>query len=315
MPIMDRRNNIQQLYTELTTSLFDIRCEALVNQALKQSVQAEDLVVLPNGHFFREYRKDLLAVDRIEDARRFEMLQLRLSRIGLYDLLPEGLFHQPSPGNQIGSVAEMAAASKLDKKKENSARKFFQPLEHSFFLQRVQLEATEEKLLEGINGHLLNDYFFQFWKFPEALPKNAAAMFVLLLPYAHVIAGNLPLMQDCLEILLLEKVSITQYHPGLSFADGDAAGLGTGLLGNDLVCGQSFQEDYPCLRYTIGPLQHASPASYIGGGTNEVLLQVFNDYFAPVEADITIDVELNPEEAIIRLAAGEAPILGYSTTL
>jgi hypothetical protein len=312
---MDRMQDIERLYRELISGLCDVRTEAVMNQALKSQVRPEDFVILPNGHFYREYRQDLMGVDRLEDNRRYDWLQLRLSRIGLYDLLPEGLFHQSSPGNRQHSAAEMAAASKLDKKKENSVRKFFQPLEHQFFLQRIQLEAAEEKLLEGIDGHLLNDYFFEFWQLPKGLPLKAGALLVLLLPYAHRISGNLDLMQDCLEILLHEQVAISTYRPGTSFADSAPPGLGNAMLGNDLVCGQTFEEDYPCLLYTIGPLQHTSPASYIAGGEQELLLQVFNNFFAPVEADIRIDLEIDPAKAAIRLSGEESPILGYSTTL
>ena len=312
---MDRRTTIEQLYHELTTGMFDIRGEALMNQGTKTHVHPDDFVVLSNGHFFREYRKDLLGVDRIEDSRRYDWLQLRLSRIGLYDLLPEGLFHQPTLGNHLGSAAEMAASSKLDKKKEMSVRKFFQPVEHQFFLQRMQIEAMEAKLMEAINGQMLNDYFFDFWQFPPGLSPRAGAMMVLLLPYAHRISGNLGLMKDCLEILLYEHVKMETYRPGPSFFDSEPVGLGAGSLGNDFVCGRSFDEDYPCLRYTIGPLQNSTAASYVAGGENEVLLQVFNDYFAPVEADISIDIEIDPDQAAIRLAGEESPILGYSTTL
>lgn len=312
---MDRQYQIEQLYRELLSNHFDIKAEALMNQGLKNQVHHEDFVVLPNGHFYREYRKDLLLVDRLEDNRRYDWLQLRLSRIGLYDLLPEGLFHQSTPGTHQGSAAEMAAASKIDKKKENSVRKFFQPVEHQLFLQRVQIEAAEEQLLEGINGNLLNDYFFEFWQLPAGLPSRAASMLVLLLPYAHKISGDISLMQDCLEILLHEQVIISTYESGTCYADTEPAGLGSAQLGNDLVCGNSFEEDYPCLRYTIGPLKNTSPVAYVAGGEYELLLQVFNNFFAPVESDITIDIEIDPDKAIIKLAGEEEPILGYSTTL
>ncbi|THU38475.1 hypothetical protein FAM09_17565 [Niastella caeni] len=310
---MQRKDAIEIFFNKLSGYLYDIKAETLANQALQHNLHPDDFVVLPDGRFYREYRTDVYAVNKIEDSRLHQLLQLRLSRSGLYDLVPEGLFHQAYNGAKANSsAAEMAAQSRIDRKKEVAARKFFQPVEHSFFRQRVLLEQEEENLLAGMDNGLLNDYFFTFWEFPEALNRTSAMLLVLLLPYAHAIAGNLALMQDCLEILLQEKVTISLIPAEACQAPGNACSLGMGELGNDLVCGQTFTEDYPCLQYNIGPLQNSKPVDYCTGGDNDLLLQVFNNYFAPAEADIIINVEIDRARALVELSADESPILGYA---
>jgi hypothetical protein len=310
---MERKDAIETFFNELSAWQNDIRAEALVNQALQHNVHPDDFVVMPDGRFYREYRTDLYAMNMIEDTRLRQLLQLRLSRSGIYDLLPEGLFHQPFNNSRPNSSAsEMAAQSRNDRKKEMAARKFFQPVENSLFRQRVLIEQEEENLLAGMNNGLLNDYFFAFWEFPEQLNKTSAMLLVLLLPYAHAIAGDLPLMQQCLGILLQENVTISLASPEVCEAPGNAFSLGVGELGNDLVCGQTFSEDYPCLQYNIGPLQNSKPVDYCTGGDNDLLLQVFNNYFAPVEADIIINVEVDRSRALVELNAAESPILGYA---
>lgn len=310
---MDRKFAIETFLNELSAWKYDIRAEALVNQALQHNVHPDDFVVLPDGRFYREYRTDLYAINMIEDTRLRQLLQLQLSRSGIYDLVPEGLFHQSFNNNGPNSSAtEMAAQSRNDRKKEMAARKFFQPIENSFFRQRVLVEQEEENLLAGMNNGLLNDYFFTFWEFPEKLNKTSAMLLVLLLPYAYAIAGDLPLMQQCLEILLQEKVTISLVAPEVCAAPGNSFRLGLGELGNDLVCGQTFSEDYPCLQYNIGPVQHSKPVDYCTGGDNDLLLQVFNNYFAPVEADIIINVEVDRSRALVELSEEESPILGFA---
>jgi hypothetical protein len=310
---MERQNAIEHFFNELAGNLYDIKAEALANQALQNDLHPDDFVVLPDGRFYREYRNDLYAFNKIDDSRLHQLLQLRLSRAGLYDLVPEGLFHQPYNGARpISSAAEMAAHSRSDRKKELAARKFFQPIENSLFSQRVMLEQEEENLFAGMDSGLLNDYFFSFWEFPEALNKTSAMLLVLLLPYAHAIAGDIELMRDCLEILLQEKVTISLVPATDCLAPGNACSLGIGELGNELVCGQTFTEDYPCLQYHIGPLQNTKPVGYCTGGDNDLLLQVFNNFFAPAEADIIINVEVDRTRALVELDAAESPILGYA---
>jgi hypothetical protein len=314
--LVTRQNAIDNFMQGLSRFFYDIKAEALINQALQKAMHPDDFVVLNDGRFFREYRNDLYAVDQVDDAWLHQLLQLHLSRSGLYDLVPEGLFHQSyTDGKSVNTAADMAAHSRRDRKKEMAARKFFQPVENSFFRQRVQMESEEERLIAGIDNGLLNDYFYEFWEFPAGLNKTSAMLLVLLLPYAYTIAGDLQLMQDCLEILLQEKVSVTSIAPGESFAPGGANGLGMGELGNGFVCGQTFSEDYPCLQYDIGPLQNTRPVEYCTGGENDLLLQVFNNYFAPAEADIIINIEVDRANALIELSDVESPILGYSSTI
>jgi hypothetical protein len=310
---MSRQNAIETSFKELSANVHDIKAETLVNQALQNNLHPDDFVALHDGRFIREYRPDLYNITKIEDSRLLQLLQLRLSRSGLYDLVPEGLFHQSyTNAKPNSSAAEMAAQSRIDRKKEMAARKFFQPIENSFFRQRVMLEQQEENILAGIDNGLLNDYFFTFWEFPEGLNNTSAMLLVLLLPYAHSIAGDLSLMQDCLKILLQEQVTISLIQAPDCTAPGTASDLGIGELGNDMVCGNTFTEDYPCLQYVIGPLQHSKPVDYVTGGDNDLLLQVFNNYFAPAEADIIIEVEVDRSRALVELNEDESPILGYA---
>src|SRR4051812_43308977 len=121
---MKRQDIIEKFFNELSANPHDIKAETLVNQALQHHLHPDDFVVLPDGRFYREYRTDLYSIDKIEDSwlsRLAGLLQLRLSRSGLYDLLPEGLFHQSYHGGQSGtSAAELAAQSRNDQKKENA---------------------------------------------------------------------------------------------------------------------------------------------------------------------------------------------------
>lgn len=310
---MNRHNAIETFFKELSGILPDIKAETLVNQALHNKLHPDDIVARHDGRFMREYRTDVYDVEEIDDSRLHQLIQLSLSRSGLYDLVPEGLFHQSyTSAKANNSATELAAQSRIDRKKELAARKFFQPIENSFFRQQVMIEQQEENILAGVDNGLLNDYFFSFWEFPEGLNKTSAMLLVLLLPYAHEIAGNLALMQDCLEILLQETVTISLVPPADLEAPVTASDLGMGELGNDMVCGHTFNEDYPCLQYTIGPLQHSKPVDYVTGGDNDLLLQVFNNYFAPVEADIIIEVEVDRSRALVELSEDDSPILGYA---
>ena len=74
---MTRQNAIEHFFNELSGNLHDIKAEALANQALQHDLHPDDFVVLPDGRFYREYRTDLYAINKIDDAWLHQLLQLR----------------------------------------------------------------------------------------------------------------------------------------------------------------------------------------------------------------------------------------------
>src|SRR5438445_12746739 len=99
------QKDINGFFNELSGSLYDIKCEALVNQALKHGIRSGDMVVINDGRFFREYRNDVYTLQRIEDCCRRELLQLYLARAGWYGLSPTGLIHQPAADRKANQQA------------------------------------------------------------------------------------------------------------------------------------------------------------------------------------------------------------------
>lgn len=308
---------LELLQLEMRTSGYDIKAEPQLLQALQKGMSYDDFLVSSDQLFRREYGKDIADAE-ITDDRNESVLNLHLSRSGLYDHLPEGLFfQQPTRSNRPVTVAEMATYYKQNKKTEGEIRRFFLPFEHDFFLQRMQLEKEENILLQGLQSGLLNDYFNQFWNLPDAIPRKLIGQFILLLPYAYKIAGDFELTAQCMQLLLREEVTIVQ-----KTATATNVGkmvqpllLGDSLLGFDMVCGDDFWEGEPTIEMEIGPLMYSQIADYLEGGNRFVLIETFNRFFMPAGIDVNISVRLPVEKMNMALIKGEEPILGYSSVL
>lgn len=314
---MQNRELLEQAATELANRNGDLKAEAWAALALEKGLAPADVVATNNGFFEREFTHDIHDAEVVEADWLNHYLELHLSRPGFYDLLPEGLFFQPNVADmqRVLSVAEMAAKYRVDKTKEKEIRRFFKPFENEFFHQQVQLEQEEIRLLDGLQNGRLNRFFLRFWDLPEALDTSLAISLLLLLPYAHQIAANLPLMQQALSLLLQEPVFIKMGHPQ-PIAVGDLVQpLGEQALGDTMVCGTEFREDYPVLEYQIGPLQNGSVTSYLSGGENDLLIHTFNRFFAPAEADITVQIEIDKSQVSMEMSEAMQPILGYTSVL
>ena len=293
-----------------------LKAEALLAHVVAAGYPREDFAIGTGDFFQRAYHNDVTDAGFHEDEWLNGLIHIRLSRPGFYDMLPEGLFFQPTGAeyNNIMGVPEMAALHRWNRTKEKGIRNFFQPFEHAGFYQLLQLEEEERTLLLGLEKGMLHRYFRAFWGLPAAMDDDAAGYVILLMPYAHRIVGCLPLMQECLALLLGEPVEIRLMPPQPTKIEGQL-GLGGQTLGNDMVCGNSFLEGYPLYKYIIGPLQQEKVRAYLPGGDRYIVLETFNRFFVPAEAATETQIEIDRTTAEMRLEPGNEPLLGYSSLL
>ena len=307
---------LEKLQANILQAAWDVKAEPQLLLAMEQGLLPDDFIINSNGLFRREYSRDIIAADIREDIVHRELLELRLSRPGLYDQLPEGLFFQSAQrSNRSAGAGDMAADYKYNKKKEEEIRRFFLPFENDFFLQRLQIEQQEAMLLEGLQSGILNDYFIRFWDLPASIPKAFIVPLILLLPYAYKIAGDLALTADCLQQLLQEEVTIHTRASAPVEAPGLSPVMGDGLLGVDLVCGNRFWDGTPLIEIKIGPLQNSLIADYLEAGNRHILMETFTRFFIPAGVDSTLQIEIQPERMNMVLEPFDAPVLGYSTLL
>lgn len=308
---------LELVQRELQRSGYDIKAELQLLQAADKGLKPDDFMISCNQLFRRGYSRDIVSADIVDD-RNQNVVELHLSRSGIYDHLPEGLFFQQvSRGNRPVTVADMTMDYKENKKREEEIRRFFLPFEHDFFLQRMNVEAEENELLLGMQSGMLNDYFYRFWNLPDAVPPEFIGQFILLLPYAYMIAGNFELTAQCLQLLLNEDIKIIR-KTALTCEAAQLAPppvLGEALLGLDMVCGNQFWEGDPSVEVQIGPLLYSKVADYLEGGNRHILMETFNRFFMPAGLHITISVQLPVEKMNMTLLDEDAPVLGYSSFL
>jgi hypothetical protein len=313
---MDKQQLLTALQKELQYSGTDIKAEAQLLLAIKKGLNVDNFLINCDQVFKREFSKDLVAVEVKEDAKKNEMLELHLSRTGLYDQLPEGLFFQMPHRDSSFTETDMASDYRINKQKEDEIRRFFLPFDNDFFLQRLQVEEAEVQLLEGLRSGVLNDYFVRFWSLPPSIPKMFMVPLILLLPHAHKIAGELELMAQALSYLLKEEVRFLQKNADTSSAEGFLAPvLGEASLGLDMVAGDSFFEDEPVIDIEVGPIKNSQVRDYLEGGKRSVLMETFNRFFVPAGLDVIVSVKVPMERQDMMLEKGAEPVLGYSTVL
>jgi type VI secretion system protein ImpH len=325
---MPQSLSVHALLANLRRQPFDLRLEVVLAELLDYGYAFDDFLVQPVGLFARRYRRDLGTVrdEQFERAHRpVVRTVLELHREGLYDALPQQVFHQPGSGTPSAplGVRAMVEDIRLQRRKEKATRLFFLPFEQEFFRCRVRIEQEERRYFSNLSARWYNDAMARFWGISDAgLPAGPLTNLLYLLPLAHGIVGDLPRTQQCFENVLGHAVQLRVVAPlrhALAPATGPAptasgTTLGSLALGRDLVLGGDYQETLPALEITLQGLSVAELEAYLSSAWPARALALLCEYFVAFETDIAVRYEMAATEAQFKLGEGEeSAVLGFTT--
>jgi hypothetical protein len=298
-----------------------VKAEMLVAVLAEQGVDPGEILAAFDGQLKRVWSRDIAwaTVDELETGDH--MLSLHLNRDGIYDFLPETLFHSNS-GNEDQSAEEMAKESMKLRAEEKETRMFFQPFENEIFLQRVQMAIMENKLFKSINSEFLTGIIPYFWRVNDDLPEIYVTRLKKLLPLIHVITGDIVLTGQCLEFILKEKVEVTtsdESKDGVVPQDFLFSGiLGQSILGVDTISGNQVHELFDRLIFSIGPIINPETSELVKEGRMDRFLDCFYGYFVPFEYEIDTKYIFGSEQSVFMLndnIDAEISFLGYNTVI
>jgi hypothetical protein len=285
------------------------------------------VLVCPQGSFSRSYREDIGAV--MPPVGSSEALRIDVAREGLYDMLPEGVFHDTRPRGADIDTAAAVQEVEQNRREEREARRFFLPLEQEFYRQKVAIEHREHAFHQparpgGEAGVLLR----QLWQIPPDLPAAQRQGFLYLAPHLHRLAGRLLDVQHCLSLLLPVPVRLTTAYATSPVAvEGNATALGAttvgeATLGHNAVLGatalgDNIDDPWPYWQLTLGPVPGKLLLHFLEGGALLRFIGWLAGYLLPAGVDYRTDIEVAVEDQAFCLEENTSFMgrLGHTTYL
>lgn len=248
---------------------------------------AANINVLCRGGFRKGFSNDIEQVIIEDQGNRIDF-EITLNRDGIYDLLPEGLFHQSRGSSRVSSVQDAVDEHKQFKEEEKLARKFFNPVEQLLFRYRAEAETAERTALYDIQNGKLNESFYQFWNIDIDLPEAPASRLLQLMPHADTIKLNMEATASALSHVLQKQVVFTKsLLPGNSVLQ--QRNLSEQYLGIDATMGNSVEEWLTNWTCVILDIPDHELALYAAGGSLKKITDRFVEIFIPVEVDVLFD--------------------------
>jgi hypothetical protein len=273
---------------------FDIRAEIVAADLIEQGIDPDQLIFKPVSLFKRRFSKDVSGAKIVENNDRQE-IHIEVTRDGIYDTLPEGLFHQPKSKTSFRKKSDMIANVKTLRAEEENARKYFQPMENELYHVRAAIEQAERRIFFDLEHSETNELLITFWNLAEYRRYSALPILVRLMPILYRLSGNLDYIKTCYELMLRVPVSIHVVHTyNTQQTNINGWQLGHHVLGFETVCSEQLTNELPVYKLALGPLSAALIADYLPGGRLLPFLTLLNSYF--LAAGYEVVLEIIPQE-------------------
>lgn len=270
----------------------DFRAEVIAANLIKQGVDPKKIIIAPNGTIGKSSAKDVesIRLRRFGDGPDDNYIYIVTNRAGIYDTLPEGLFHKQYSYGQ----GDMRAQAKKSRAEERKARQFFLPFEVQLNKYGTDISYREDLgIYENIKPVI--DQLAINWPIFNLLDQRQSVLFLYAIPTIHQMRNShewvssfMSLLLGVLVLVKLKTKTVAQRaYPDFS--------LNEARLGVSSVLGGVSWETIPILKVEVGPIPADKLDSFVSRAKNDILLdelfQWLFDCQIPVEKEVLVDNE------------------------
>lgn len=303
-------------YNKLQT---DFKAEAVAVNLLKYHRAVSNIFIDRIGINDRAYLKDIKSISSQYLGFDEEVLSIKTYREGIYDYLPEGLFHPPSLNTSRKNVESVVNEIRKQKRVEEDARKFFVPFELEIFFTEISALLKESDFDLASDTDSLLTIFSELWPVVKMLDKKNAYIFIHILPFFQQIRGDKNWFERCMTSFLQVPVEIT-FSPNVIDRiekEDDSILLGNSRLGITYIPSGRHMDGERNWVVNIGPIPYDEMTKYIPGNPFRKVLQALYDYCLPVHVEVEENFVTQKKEYSFLLEDGvkNSNRLGFSTFL
>ena len=284
-----------------------------------EAVAAVGVIILPKGPKKRAYDKEIadVTINRSDVTGR-EMVNITINRDGLYDMLPEGLFHRPPASSVMITEEDMIKDIKVRRDEEKQTRRFFAPFEAELNYFRTLVELYESRLDKKNEYDDLINIFLQEWQEFKCFTNKQMLILIHVLPVIHEQRNNTAFISSVLGMMFKIPVVLaykTVHQPQKSNAAHGGTALGGGQLGVNFIAGHVTEPEEK-LMINIGPVSAAQLMEFLPGSRNAQAMDILLSYFMPLQTDVQFNLVADPlSQKLVIGGSGINSTLGYTTFL
>jgi hypothetical protein len=285
---------------QINSTFTDFKSEVVAAGLLEQGFDPDRTLMVRNGTSKRGVSKDIenLKVE-FSQQQLFDYLYIQANRAGIFDALPEYIFHGSSHIGRKRTRDEVLASFQQHRSEEFFARRFFKPLEVILDDAKINLHARERIIDKKNEYPNFLQIFDSYWPVLKLLPLRQAAMFLKLIPVIKYINNNFSEISQMISGIIGFPVIVEQKNITIINRDDndDIPTLGNCSLGNNLVIGEQFRNGFRNIMITVGPIKYNDLSYFIPKANGQLVLQTLIDMIIPCDREIEIHFQVNQTDS------------------
>ncbi|MCL1942211.1 MAG: type VI secretion system baseplate subunit TssG [Candidatus Azobacteroides sp.] len=282
----------------------DFRAELVVAGLIECGADAGKILIVRERGDKRNVSKDISRIESgYSDYDLTEYLYIYTNRPGIYDSLPEGIFHLPDNAGKQRTKEDIIREIRDHRDEEFFARRYFRPFE--IVLDQVLTDARmyEQKFDKACFYGNLRDIFINRWNILRYLSLKQALLFIRVIPVMAEVSQSPELMSKVMEIILDCPVQISEgKKTKKKLPDEKKIPLGTWKLGINSILGDSVSGDNTDLVISIGPLSTEKMKLFESNAVNRLILNELIDLVIPFDRNVSVKYKLSDADIKFRLS-------------
>ena len=294
--------------TQANTLETDYRAELIAATLIEQGFDSEKIEIVRDGISRRGFAKDIEQIEeKYSDFDLESYIQINANKEGMYDMLPEGIFHKStykrSFKDQETDAEKALEEIKIHREQEFFARRFFQLFELIADRTITNAYLFEHKYDKKISNSEFSDIFVQYWPILQQLTLKQSVLFMYIMPIIHRIRSHYGNIEQVISCILDVPVEISKIKLPAKRADSFfESHLGRNNIGVNMVLGNKFDDGEYDLNVTIGPISAERMRGFLETAKEYRILDELCGLFLPANTFVEIDFKIDPEDSAFVLS-------------
>lgn len=281
----------------------DFKAEVVAASLIEQGIDPDSIEIVRKGIARRGISTEVEKIyKQYSDYDLMEYLCIDANKEGMYDMLPEGIFHK-STYKRTYKDAETDVEKALDeirihREQEFFARKFFHLFELIADRTLTNAYLFEARYDRKTSNPEFTELFTQYWPVLKMLTLKQSVFFMHIIPLLHEIRSHYNDMEQAFSYILDIPVKISQIKlPAKQAERHFESRLGKSRLGVDFVLGKQFDDAIYDLKLTIGPIPAETMKNYLETAKGYKVLESLSEVFLPAHAFVVKDFIIDPQDS------------------
>lgn len=306
---MDGKINLIENWQELNLSdesVNDWRSDLVATLLAERQGDADYILINRLGDSQRGVAKDIedISVTMLGEGT---YLSINVNKAGLYDSLPEGIFHTSVyPDKNKEQVLEEI---RLHRSEEEYIRKFFQLFETEIDHNLIEIQARGLHYEKQTAYRHFVDTFATFWPTLKDTPIDSANVFVKMIPQFHRLRMDVEDVAQALSLILEVPIGIQRAE--LDKRVSYPTQLNQVRLEDKAILQGGFHDGNPDYLLTIGDIQAHQVKDFLPGGKKRQILEFLIEILIQADAETKIEIKVVKEESKALFCCQEAPYPCY----